>query len=362
MNHFKYILFPNTYKLPSDSLKLVENAATRIGDILRQTNVDRLSISDYNRKYLKTYINSVDFYLSQYAQLMLKVLAISTKPINQSSFIDYGGGCGILSLLASEMGFGQIIYNDIYDVSTCDAKVIANSFKIHVDQHVNGDINELCLFLKQHNLAADYICSFDVLEHIYDWEKWFKIAQNIEGKPSFVFLTSANGANPFINQRLIKLQKIAELRGRNRTLGWKERDACESFLSIREKFIQNIASNLTFDEVSMLAKSTRGLILSDITDVVNQYIQTKEINYRCLHGTNTCDPYTGNWTENIIDTNYLITTICQMGYKAHVTNGFYSYSNNRIKSLPKMFLNHVIRWSGQTNLFFSPTYTLTVLQ
>ncbi len=362
MNQFKYIPFPNSYPIPPNSLILVEKASLQIAGLLRQADISSWNLSDYNKRYLQSYINSIDFYLSQYAQLMLKVLALSSKPIHQSTFIDYGGGCGILSLLASRMGFKQIIYNDIYDVSAHDAMVIAGNLGILIDHYVEGDINDLCLFVKQNNLGVDFVCSFDVLEHLHHWENWFKQAQDLQGKPSFVFLTSANGSNPFIRHRLMKLQKKAELQGRNKSWGWKDRDASESFLSIRKKIILNEARNLTSEEVALLAKRTRGLIRSEIIEVVNQYKQSKTVGYHLAHPSNTCDPYTGNWTEHIINTKELVNTLNQMGYKTSVSNGFYSQSNNKLKSLPKMFLNQLIRFSGKTNLFFSPTYTLTVKQ
>lgn len=55
-------------------------------------------------------------------------LALKSRKITDVSanvFVDYGAGTGIMSLLAREMGFGAVLYVDIYDVSCRDAELIA---------------------------------------------------------------------------------------------------------------------------------------------------------------------------------------------------------------------------------------------
>ena len=59
----------------------------------------------------------------------------------------------------------------------------------------------------------------------------------------------------------------------------------------------------------MLSINTRGLIKDNIEKVVNDYIKTGEVPSKMKHPTNTCDPYTGSWTEKLIDLKQLKTYI-----------------------------------------------------
>lgn len=152
----------------------------------------------------------------------------------------------------------------------------------------------------------------------------------------------------------------AELHDRIREEVWKEIDLHTSFLNERKKKITRHFPQLTEDEVSSLAALTRGLKESDIIKEVTYFIEHSEMKYEIAHPTNTCDPYTGNWTEKIIDTKSLCDFINSLGFTCRVSNSFYEYSENRILNIPKYFLNLIIRLTGKRNLFFSPSYTIEV--
>ena len=53
------------------------------------------------------------------------------------------------------------------------------------------------------------------------------------------------------------------------------------------------------------------------------------------HPTNTCDPYTGNWNENLLDLVQLKEFCLSKGYKVGISNSTYSYSSNKVLNLPK---------------------------
>ncbi len=68
-----------------------------------------------------------------------KCLQSVKKPVEDSVFVDYGGGCGILSLAARLIGFNTVICNDIYEKSLIDAKTISKETGIPIDHFYNLD-------------------------------------------------------------------------------------------------------------------------------------------------------------------------------------------------------------------------------
>lgn len=354
----QYLPFPKSHNLSSELLFRVNAAANNLKSKLLLLNISNLNISDYNKQYLKSYINEVEFYLPIYAQLMAKAIKELAKPIELSVFVDYGGGCGLLSFFAKEIGFEKVIYNDIYDVSVADSKSIGDALGISIDHSVCGDISDLSSYINNSKTRIDLICSMDVLEHIYKVDNWFGKASKIEGSFSIVFLTSANSQNPFVTRRLKKMQNRAEYIGRQKTTGWKERDLEKPFLQSRYNIIKELAPKLELSKIDFLAKSTRGLMVDDINVNVEEYIKKGNIKYKIHHPTNTCDPYTGNWTENLIDLKYLRSVVSEMGFEVEISNSFYSYSKSKLVNIFKGLLNFLMLVFGNKILSISPSYTL----
>jgi hypothetical protein len=87
---------------------IINEAGEKLYSKIQFLNLQNLNISEYNRNYLKKYI---DNYISQYSLLFLKALKKLNKPVSESTFIDYGGGCGFLSFFAEEIGFKTVSRN-----------------------------------------------------------------------------------------------------------------------------------------------------------------------------------------------------------------------------------------------------------
>lgn len=341
-----------------DILSHIDNASERVLEKLSALNLQEIGISEYNQKYMGQYITNWSFYYGLYKQLFIIAVKELSLPIEKSIFVDYGGGCGILSLLAKEIGFQRVIYNDIYDVSLNDAKLISEAIHIQIDYFVLGDVDELVDEITQKQLKPNLICSFDVLEHIYNLEQWFGSLSKIGHNFSLVFMTSANSCNPFIRNRLMKLQRKAEYEGITEYWGMKKRDTRIPFLSARKKIIHDILPHADDESLNFLAKQTRGLDQKDIVKIIEEYKETASISYTIKHPTNTCDPYTGNWAENLINIPSLKSLLNRLGFKTEVTGGLYSYSNNRKLNIAKNFLNHIIRRNSKLGLCLSPIYIL----
>ncbi|MGQ8337682.1 class I SAM-dependent methyltransferase [Sunxiuqinia sp. A32] len=340
--------------------KEITSAISRLKTKLLKVDPNLLEISDYNRNYLNKYIQDFDFYMTAYSQLLQKALRKLEKPIAESTFIDYGGGCGILSCLASELGFRSVIYSDIYPVSVKDSRVITKALGCDVNFFIEGDIEEFVNKISINKIQPDLICSFDVLEHIYDLEKWFQLIGSVKGNFSLVFMTSANPYNPIISRRIKAMHRRAEFDDLYEDAGWKDSDLATSFLKERKLIIGNKFPELASLDVEMLAKRTRGLRVEEILKIVQIYLDQGEIEYEMKHPTNTCDPYTGNWKEHLIDVVKLKQIIRSNHFHVEHSNSLYGYSNNRILNIPKFILNVLIRILGKGSLILSPTYTIEV--
>jgi hypothetical protein len=338
---------------------LINNAIRSLHIKISELNLPGLEISDHTKDYLIKYTGNYSFFMSAYSQLFQKALKKMNKPVNKSVFVDYGGGCGILSLLAKLTGFKTVIYNDIYERSVKDAEILSKKLDIPVDYFIQGDAKDLVDQILGFNIEPDVICSFDVVEHIYDLETWIGNISKLR-KFSLFFITGANPKNPVIARRLKKLHIRAEYQGCEKNIRYNDIWLNTSFLSQREIIIRELFPDLNNPEVEFLSKTSRGLRKDDIEKMVREYIKTGKTGYKIDHQTNTCDPYTGSWTEKLIDLERL-KDVCADNYLLiDITSSFYCYTNNRMLNTVKFLINQVIKVLGPKNLYFSPTITLEI--
>ena len=89
----------------------------------------------------------------------------------------------------------RVIYNDIYNVSVRDAKVIADSVGNPADHYLLGDIDSILDFLKTNSIECNGVISSDVIEHIYDIRGFFENISKI--KSNALSIVMCSGANPF---------------------------------------------------------------------------------------------------------------------------------------------------------------------
>lgn len=354
--------FPRLLK-DRELLRDIDSAANRLFEKLRKLDINALKISDYNKKYLKSKLASLITNLQIYSYILCWSLAKSNGSFNKFVLLDYGAGSGILSLLAKELGVGVVIYNDIYDVSCQDAQEIGKSMGNQADYYVQGDIDDMVGFFEKNRINCDAIASYDVIEHIYDVESFFEKIPTLSNNPMSIVMTSgANTFNPLIRKRLIKKQVEEEYKDREKKYGHKGRDCLRSYLSVREDMILQYSKKLnevlTENEIEELAKRTRGQIEADIQKCVDEYFKTKEFPQGPNHPTNTCDPYTGNWTEHLMDPYRLVEILAKRGFEARILSGYYGRSKNLTKRVLGKFLNIFIGKFERQGIRAAPFYTI----
>jgi len=309
--------------------------------------------------YLANHIGNLRAILGVYGDLLELLLADVSFPLSQVAVIDYGGGSGVLSLFAKELGIGTVIYQDIYDVSCKDAMILANFLGRPLDHIVCGDVEDLVHYVRVNSIDVTGVVSFDVLEHIYDIESHFAHLAHLSAQPfRVVYGSGANISNPVYVFQVKRKQRAAELTERKPATDHKGRDALGAYLTIRKNIVSNYAPSLGPGDVEFLARATRGLKQQDIMRGVDEFIETGKISYHIDHPTNTCDPFTGNWCEHLIKKGWLRDTVVKAGFRTEILAGFYQTPGSLIKRAIAPLFNLAIRLSGRRVMFLAPYYVL----
>jgi hypothetical protein len=345
------------YQENQELFQQVVSAETRLREKLQSVDIKSLCITEYNQRKWEKKLKNLSGSLSTYGYLLRLSFSNCSIPIQKSVFVDYGGGCGILSFLAKELGVGTVIYNDIYEGSCNDVKLFSNALELPLEYIVCGDVDKLIEYIRKNSIIVNSIASYDVLEHLYDVEYHFNLLLSLSN-PHFrlVYASGANNENPMKVHKLKKIHINAEYKNREEKWGHKETDSSRAYFDVRKDIISNYAPDLRPDQVEKLSRATRGLIKLDIEKAVDEYRNRGEIAYRNNHPTNTCDPYTGSWCEQLISIKWLQDILKKSGFSVKILSGY----NNRQVSLPKnimvYILNTLIRLLGRRGLFIAPYY------
>lgn len=339
--------------------KRIDEAALRLSKKLTNVDLASLPVSDYTKKYISDKLPNLDGVLELYGSLIHLAIRDSNLPPEKMTLVDYGGGSGMISFLAAELGIGTVIYTDIYDVSCADVKVLASGIDVPLGHVVEGDVNDLISYLRRRSLTIDAIVSFDVIEHIYDVGAHFKSLSALADQTfRVVYASSANAGNPLYVRSISKTQIDVETKTREMAAGHKERDALRAYLDIRRQIIADYAPDLTAETADTLASETRGLIKADIERCVDEFRAKGEITYRVDHPTNTCDPLTGNWCEHLMDFIWIKRTLTNAGFDAEIKPHPYNSHGPTHKRAVKQFLNTAIRVLGRSGFLLSPYYVV----
>jgi len=334
---------------------IFEQAGNHVFHALQSLNIQQLAISDYNKNYLSDYQKRLYYGIETGLYVLAHALHKSKKEIHELSLVDHGGGTGLISILAVKCGFGCVIYNDIFEPSCKDAQQIAIALNLAAKHYVHGDITVLSSFLKSHKINLNVLLSRNVFEHIYDGREFLKSLTQLPSTNLVLFFaTTSNPHNPAVNWYTKRLHKKAEWKGFSSRWG-KASDQILPLRGVRKKIISEFDSNLNAAELEQLVLASRGLLVQNIQKLITEYRETGKINLQHDLGTNTCDPYTGNWTERLTPTDTIAEWFSQAGFKFELLNGFYdTHYQKGWKNLITTSLNTVIQPRGNPGLFFCP--------
>ena len=357
--HYRFARLPSDKKVLND----LNDASIRLKKKLAAIDIDKLDIEDSSKSQFSNHVVAgIDSSLRRFSYILSWALANNHDAYEDFVLIDHGAGVGTMSLLAKELGIGTVIYNDLYEPYCRDARTIAQALSGDLaDYYVHGNTDELVDFLKTNLISCNAIVSYDVIEHIYNIEKFLQSLPKMSNGPLTAVLASgANPFNPKTLRYLTRFHKKAEYGGRKWKQGCRDDYLTTAYLTVRKEIISKYASSLSGSEVEQIAKATRGLIEPDIKSVIDEYLKTGGICRQPDHPSNTVNPYTGNWAERLHNIDHLLKVMTDAGFTAEVLPGYYGGSacNNPVKRAMGTFFNCVISTLGSKGLILAPFYTL----
>jgi len=360
----RYLNNRTLYPADDDLLTRIDTAAGEVHRKLDEVDLDAVDVGPYVGGYLQ----NKQSYFTSAVHKQAFVLAHAVSPhddVEDLIVLDHGGGPGLMTFLAKEAGVGTVIYNDIYDKACEDVERLGGILGCGPDLVIEGDFDDVLRAVKDRSLTCDALVSCDVLEHIYDIEYFLRhLGQLSDGPFTTAMATGANSLNPIYVRRLRKLHKKAEFECGHDACGGEEApeydpDSTEAFYDLRREIISEHASGLNPAVTELLAEKTRSQRDEDIKASVDRYLSERELP-EPDHPTNTCDPFTGNWAERLLDPHELCTVLERNGFhRTDVLRAEYAAPFDTVpKEIAGRCVNFLIRALGTRGIHLSPFFTI----
>lgn len=313
--------------------------------LLEQRTVQK---EQYTEQYLHHILQHKKYFVEIYATVLNHVLASSVKPREAISLVDYGTGNGLLGLFAKFCGFKQVTLIDISKEFIESANVLDSILKIGVDMFIIGSENSL---LNDVKFKPDAIVGTDVIEHIYNLEVFFVTIKKLNPNIITVFTTASNYKNKVKSFQLKRLQKIDEWKG------WSSNSSngyYPSFREIRMKIIREAFPSFTDTDIKTLVSLTRGRNKEDIVSACQNFADNGHLPGEINHSTNTCDPYTGSWSERLLTFEEYGNLYRQNSLTLYIYKGYYNTDGSFIKNNVKTVANFLIKHMGKAGFSLCP--------
>lgn len=324
---------------------------------LEEADFSSLELSRYHADYIHRLQAHFKHYFSIYEREFACLFqnhseAEIKNACNQDYFIDYGGGCGFLSLYAfAIMGIKKIIYVDTNKNSAKVTAQIFDYFALPKPIIIIGNQNTLISYCKNEKISPKYLISTDVIEHIYNLEIFFKEIGASFPQLEMVFSTGSNPKNPYVRKKLEAYMVADELRGDEHH---------KAFLAQRKNYIERHFEFSPYESLQ-LAIRTRGLIFEDIHASAEHYQKTGMLPDESQDLYECCDPNTGSWTERILSFKQYKRLVHKYGFKISFLKGYYDENRNSgTTSLFFKLLNVCIRLCGFLGYFIAPYIYLKI--
>ena len=330
---YRYAFLPDDEEL----ILRIDTAAGELYNKIIHTDAEKIDLSSYGKAYFSEYKRKLFFTLQGCCFNLIWSVYFSGKKPETVTLVDNGGGLGILSLLAKTAGIGTVCYNDIFETVYSDAQKLATALGIPVDHFIHGDIEQIADYLQSNHLAPHIITSRNTVEHIYNLPHFFSEAAKLNTDLVFFFSTTSNPKNPLIRFYLRRIHLAVENKMRGVRRGETKSAELLSFSAVRKNLITEKFPNLTETEKEMLAKLTRGKRKEDIFSIVEKYLRDKKYPDITVYGSNTCDPITGSWAENLLPLSFYEEQFIKNGFHFRCIPGFYNtkYKNSLLNMVAK---------------------------
>ncbi len=286
-------------------------AAEKVRSRLQTTNINLLPVSNYSKEYLRDIQVNATGCLTKFIGVLSYSLPDDYS--NQTQFLDYGAGTGLISVLAAELGV-QVTFNDLSEISCEDFGPIASALVPgHRIPVVFGDIGAVVEDARKRQILYDAVGSYDVLEHIYRPENFYREIQAILKPDAIVFMaTSANSFNASTVNQLAEVQLLWEGGPTSRQM----LDGTPTYFGARREHCSRFAKqknlSLTPEQLDSVASRTRGMITPEIEQRLEAFVKDPDVtSVDPYFPSNACHPDSGNWTEHLLNYPLFIQSLNQ---------------------------------------------------
>lgn len=252
---------------------------------LHEIKLRDFDISAPSRKSLKRLLDASQYYLDIYCTCLDRVLASCSKSPDAVTLVDYGGGHGLLGIMAKRVGFARVVYVDNSADSVQTVRQLSQKLGTSPDEILQGDAETLRMWCEQHSVKPDALVAIDVIEHIYILDEFFASLHALSPDIKMVFTTASTPFNKRVARGLHKAMERDELGTTLKKGFWK----------MRRDYIKEHNADMSDRELDFWADNTRGLIFDDVIRAVESHSPNL-----LRDKYNTCDPRTGSWTERIL--------------------------------------------------------------
>lgn len=338
----------NIFLKGSDALSVTINA--KANELLQQLisfDVSSLSIADEFKNY---FINHhlgkrLFFSLQNSAHIIYQSVKQSGKPVQQTSFIDYGAGLGTLYMLAGMMGFKKVVYNDYLPDWQQTAQSVCEALQIKIDDYVTGDIDAVMNHAAANGIQYDIVASRNVIEHIYSLTHFYEALYKHNPNLISFSTTTANYHNPVMRWYHVYIHKKAER---------------EYFRGQRTAAIKKLHPALPAEKVTALVELTRGKGQQDFTNAIHEFLEGKEVYTDSSLRSNVCDCITGVWSEHLLTKKEYTAIINRAGFKIKYTAGYWdTHYNAAVFNFITGIFNLIISSLGKKGIVLSPFVNVT---
>ncbi len=323
--------------------EFLDKKAIECIQLIKSIDYNALNISEYNTLYINKLTENIEYYFNIYKETVL-LLEVEVESKSSSFIIDFGGGHGFLSLFLKSLGL-NVIYCDKNPLSADTVTKIKQKINIGPDVIIEGSIPELLTFCQKNNIKPNYLIATDLIEHIFDLNVFFGNLIHLNSEIKMVFTTGSNPYNYLKAQKLYKMMRYEEN---------------TYHLPKRLQYITQNYSDLSNDEIKILAKVTRGYTFGLIDNAILIYKTKKELPKE-IEAYNTCNPETGEWEERILNFRRYRQIVNNINFRVTFHNGFYNtIRNNLIIGLIMHFLNLLIKSSSYFGRYLAPYIILKI--
>jgi 2-polyprenyl-3-methyl-5-hydroxy-6-metoxy-1,4-benzoquinol methylase len=322
----------------------VSESVKRLRTRLSGAKVDEPEFSAYFVRYLRSYLPILDIMLFRYADIVTAALSTHAN-IRNCTVVDFGGGTGLLSLLARESGVGRVFYTDIFEGSCREARLLAKQLGLEADAYVCGEIAAIHAELDRGPRGAVALASYDVIEHVYRLTEALAQFARLPAENLSVFLaSSANAANLMTRAKLVRHHNLLDSHTREHQWGDKPRDTNVAYAELRRRIVMQAFPSLDSAHLEQAVAVTRGMSGEDLLHTARGFVESGQRPALDKFPSNTCDPLTGNWAEHLLDQEALLRDALSCGFSwAAIVPGRYAPYPGRFKRTVGRILNLGVR-------------------